>query len=69
MSRQMEFFIYLLEHYAQDKAMSAPQVLASWERQGLVGEIMDSYEMYHSESLENAYADIDSLMATGRHAW
>ena len=26
-------------------------------------------EMYHQERLENAYLVIDSLLATGKHAW
>ena len=27
--------------------------------------IYDMYEMYHVESIENAYTDIDNLMRTG----
>ena len=27
------------------------------------------YEMYHSEDIENAFRDIDSLIATGEPAW
>ena len=29
----------------------------------------DMYEMYHSETIENAFRDIDSLIATGEPAW
>lgn len=69
MPRDMEFFIYLLEHYAAHRGVSAAQVLAEWREHGLEQEILDNYEMYHTECLENAFADIDSLLTTGKHAW
>lgn len=31
--------------------------------------IYDSYWEYHTERIENAFEDIDSLIATGKHAW
>ena len=31
--------------------------------------IFNMYEMYHSESIENAFKDIDSLIMTGKPAW
>lgn len=31
--------------------------------------VFGMYEMYHTEALENAFADIDSLLATGKTAW
>lgn len=34
-----------------------------------MGIIFDMYEMYHVEALENAFADIDSLLTTGKTAW
>ena len=34
----------------------------------VIGRIMDKYDMYHQERLENAYADIDALISTGKHA-
>jgi len=67
--RETEFFIYLLEHYAAYKGVPAGQVMDDWRSRGLDREIMDNYEMYHTERLENAFADIDSLIATGKHAW
>ncbi|NMM93979.1 DUF3791 domain-containing protein [Bifidobacterium oedipodis] len=67
--KDMEFFIYLLEHYAAYKGISADQALESWRSHGLEQEILANYEMYHTERLENAFADIDSLIATGKHAW
>lgn len=69
MSKEMEFFIYLLEHYAASKGLPADQVLAQWREHSLEEEILANYEMYHTERLENAFTDIDSLLATGKHAW
>ena len=31
--------------------------------------VFQMYEMYHSEAIENAYADLDSLIATGKPAF
>jgi hypothetical protein len=31
--------------------------------------IYDGYWGYHTEAIENAYEDIDSLVATGKRAW
>ena len=31
--------------------------------------IYDNYWVYHTEAIENAFADIDSLLDTGKHAW
>lgn len=35
----------------------------------ITGEIYEGYEMYHQERIENAFEDIDSLLAEGRHAF
>lgn len=59
MSKEMSFFIYLLEKYAAYKSVSAGQVLEKWDQLGLSGYIHGMYEMYHSEAIENAFADID----------
>ena len=65
---EMFFFTYLLEYYAQAKGRDAGDVLREWDAKGVTQEIYDGYWQYHQEALENAYADIDSLVATGRHA-
>ncbi|GMO42887.1 MAG: hypothetical protein Ta2F_18660 [Termitinemataceae bacterium] len=65
----MRFFIYLLEHYASYKNISAAEVLKILDEKNLTDFIYDMYEMYHSESINNAYIDIDSLIATGKTAW
>ena len=65
----MAFFIYLLEQYAGEKNLSTSDVLATWNSHGITQVIFGMYEMYHAECLENAFEDIDSLVATGQHAW
>ncbi len=69
MSKEMSFFIYLLEKYASYKETSADEVLRVLKEKNLVKFVRDMYEMYHTERLENAYADLDSLIATGKTAF
>ena len=68
MSKEMDFFVYLLEAYADYKGRLSRDVLHEWESHGIEQEIFDGYWGYHTERIENAFADIDSLLATGRHA-
>ena len=63
MSKEMEFFIYLLEHYAEHKNTSADEVLKVWDRLHLTEFIYSMYEIYHIECLENAFDDIDKLIS------
>lgn len=63
MSKQADFFLYLLEHYAEYKNQSAQVILQEWERLNLTQFIFDMYELYHIERLQNAFDDIDLLMA------
>ena len=63
MTREMRFFIYLLEHYAEYKNRSAAEIIAEWDRLNLTDFIYNLYEIYHSESINNAFADIDTLVA------
>ncbi len=69
MSKQMDFFIELLEQYAEYKDVSADDMLQKWNNHGITQTIYDSYEMYHTERIENAFDDIDSLLNAGKHAW
>ena len=64
---EMWFFIYLLENYAQYKGRPTGDILKEWDAHGITDEIYDGYFQYHQERLENAYDDIDSLIATGKH--
>ena len=68
MSKEMEFFIYLLEYYAEYRKMSAGDVLTEWDEHGITQEIYDGYFQYHQERIENAFEDIDCLLTSGRHA-
>lgn len=64
----MSFFIYLLEHYAAYKDLRAGDVLEQWNKLGLTDFFYDMYEMYHSEALENAFADIDRRVEAAESA-
>ena len=62
MSKEMEFFILLLEQYAYSKGKGADEVLKQWESLGISDLIFDMYERYHQEAIENAFTDIDQLI-------
>jgi hypothetical protein len=66
---QMWFFIYLLEHYAAHVGRDTGDVLRSWDEAGIAEEVFDGYFQYHQERIENAYEDIESLIAIGSHAY
>lgn len=63
MSKQTEFFVYLLEYYADYRNLSANDVLGEWDRLDLTNLIYNLYDIYHVERIENAFEDIDSLIA------
>lgn len=69
MTEEMIFFIFLIECYAEKKNRSTGEVYKEWEKHNILNEIYDNYWVYHTESLENAYMDIDNLLATGKHAY
>ncbi|MBQ7184420.1 MAG: DUF3791 domain-containing protein [Clostridia bacterium] len=69
MDREHEFFIFLLENYACAKDRPTGDVLREWDSHGITQEILNGYFVYHQEALTNAYTDIDSLIATGKHAY
>ena len=69
MTEEMEFFLMLVECYADAKGRSTGDVVREWENRGIIQEVQDNYFMYHQERLENAFDDIDSLLATGKHAY
>ena len=69
MTDEMIFFLFLIERYANNYNRSTDDVLKEWDEKGLTQEIFDGYFQYHQERLENAYEDINSLVATGKHAW
>ncbi|MFQ8665614.1 DUF3791 domain-containing protein [Anaerostipes caccae] len=63
-SKEMKFFIYLIERYAQKKGIPTPVILEQWDKLDLTMFILDMYELYHSEAIENAFDDIDRLVLT-----
>ena len=62
MSKEGEFFIYLLERYADFKKEKASEILKLWDQTDLTNLIYNLYEIYHVERLENAFEDIDKLL-------
>ena len=62
MTKEMEFFTFLMEQYARYKNTTADKVLHQLDELKLTDYVFNMYEMYHSEALENAYADIDKLI-------
>ena len=66
MNDEMIFFLFLIERYAEKRGRSTGDVLREWDKLGVTQEIYDGYFQYHQERLENAFDDIDSLVATGR---
>ncbi len=63
MDKEMEFFIFLIENYAYYKNTTGDKVLRLWDKLELTDFIYGMYEMYHIERLENAFEDIDKLIA------
>lgn len=63
MPKEMEFFIFLLEYYAQYKGIRADQILNKLDELELTDFVYSMYEMYHSEAIENAINDIDRLIS------
>ena len=58
MSKESDFFVYLLEHYANYKNTTAEKILKILDEKELTDYVYDMYEIYHSESLDNAFNDI-----------
>ena len=69
LSKEFRFFTYLLESYAAYKNTTAHAVLEKLDEKKLTDYIMGMYEIYHSEAIENAFIDIESLIGTGQTAW
>ena len=69
LSKEFRFFTYLLESYAQYKGITAAEVLKILDEKNLTDFVFNMYEIYHTEAIENAYMDIDSLIKNGKTAW
>ena len=62
MDKQMEFYIYLMEKYAEYKNVSTSVILENLDSLNLTDLIYDMYDKYHTEAIENAFEDIDELI-------
>ena len=67
-SREMDFFMYLIEQYAAYKRRPTGDVMREWDALGITELIYDMYERYHVERIENAFEDIDALVRERRNA-
>ncbi len=59
LSKEMLFFAYLLEKYAEYKGTTAADILNIFDKTNLTQYIKDMYPIYHVERIENAFEDID----------
>jgi len=59
-SNKSEFFIFLLEKYAEQKSLPASMVMKQWQEFGMLDYINAMYEQYHTERIENAFEDIEN---------
>ena len=62
MTKEMEFFTFLMEQYARDKSTAADKVLHQLDELNLTEYVFGMNAMYLSEAIENAFADIDKLI-------
>ncbi|MDR1265330.1 MAG: DUF3791 domain-containing protein [Propionibacteriaceae bacterium] len=65
MSRELDYFIFLIERYGQARGQTGAEVLARLDAAGLTQFVIDMYDLYHVERTENAFADLDDLLANG----
>jgi hypothetical protein len=69
MTDEMQFFLFLIERYANHKNRPTGDVMREWDQKGVTQEIFDGYFQYHQEPIQNAFLDIDSLVVNGVHAF
>ena len=63
MAREMQFFMQLINKYAEYKNSTAGDILTIWDDLDISSLIYENYETYRNESLENVFADIDRITA------
>ena len=59
MSNESEFFILLIETYAHYRGIKGSEVLQMFNQNNLIPYIQDMYLQYHTETLQNAFDDLD----------
>ncbi len=69
MNDKMNFFLFLIERYSSFKNRATGEIFREWDKHGITQTIYDNYWLYHCEAIENAFADIDSLLTTEKPAW
>ena len=62
MTKEFEFFIYLIEQYAEYKNIGADEVLRKLDDLQITEYVINMYERYHQEAIENAFSDIDKMI-------
>jgi len=62
MEKEMEFYIYLMEKYAEYKNVSTREIVNKLDNLNLIDTIYNMYPQYHIERIENAFKDIDELI-------
>lgn len=63
MSKEFQFFIYLLERYAGHLGVTADVAYRRLMDNNLVDYAVGMYELYHVEAIENAFADLDRRLS------
>jgi len=58
-----------MEHYSAYKNQNPADIMRILQEKELLDLVIESYEIYHVERLENAFMDLDSLIATGKVAY
>ena len=63
MAKEMDFFSFLMEQYAAYKGTTANKILARLEEKKQTDFVYSMYERYHTEAIENAFDDLDKILA------
>jgi len=69
MSKEYDFFLYLLEKYAEYKGLRTEILLKKLDETGISEYILEMYPMYHTERIENAFADIDRKLEESNYGF
>ena len=63
MGKEFQFFIYLLERYAEHLGVTADVAYRRLTQKGLVDYAVNMYDLYHVEAIENAFADLNRRLS------
>lgn len=58
--------MYLIQSYAWHKNMNPNDVFEKLKSKNLYKFVLNSYEVYHIECLENAFDELDQLLTAGK---